>query len=735
MRLLKFYRNSFIPLLLLISFISVYSQEETVLRKPTIDVEKKFTSVGNIGLTITNFGTLGTRNNFWPTQPSCEYPRGSRIEHIYQGGIWIGAQMKTFEPSDPRNGQILVSTAASDRTTRSSLQHLIDGYEFNSAITDSITELSTLTDDRPISSQFLAGAVSHQDFVSNYTDMFTRVPATGDTITNHIPLGIKVHHESYSWNFPFADFFVILRYVISNASVADTLDSVYVGIWANAPVRNTNLVRPGTPGYFLYTAHGFDPDNRMAYSFDFSGTPGGPPADSYLGMKLLGTTPFPFGIDSLGQLRNQTFYNAWEYRLESTDPTYNSPQYDYSDVPSLSRYTRLKTMMDTTALNELKTRIPAKYGYNYLISTGPFNRLNPGDSVEVVFAVVCAKKFGTLAASNDLPIQRKNLYTNAGWAQKAYNGEDANGNNIIDEDEDIATRDSLGLRYEPDGKITRYLLPAPPRRPKVHAEVDDQNVVLYWDKSSETSIDPVTGEKDFEGYRIYRSNTGSDFLNHEDFILNLSTVGEFDIKDSIGYDTGLNRIALDTPVTFSGDSIKYYYRFPPAGAELKHLNGWQYLYGISAFDRGDTINNVPSLESAKSWNRVIPGTKPTSDKSVNIGVYPNPYYVNAYWDGTRERLRKIYFYNLPARCEIRIYTLAGDVVTILDHDASTYQGAGIEWFNQFGDPNNKANFAGGEHAWDLITRYDQAVATGLYLFTVEDKETGDVKRGKFMIIK
>ena len=30
---------------------------------------------------------------------------------------------------------------------------------------------------------------------------------------------------------------------------------------------------------------------------------------------------------------------------------------------------------------------------------------------------------------------------------------------------------------------------------------------------------------------------------------------------------------------------------------------------------------------------------------------------------------------------------------------------------------------------------DQATATGLYLFTVEDKQTGIIKEGKFLIMK
>ncbi|MBI4810885.1 MAG: hypothetical protein HY800_05485, partial [Ignavibacteriales bacterium] len=144
------------------------SQEIDDLKKITDDIENKYTTIGSIGLTITNFGTIGTRNYFWPDQPSCEYPRGSRIEHIYQGGIWVGAI---------RGDQILVSTGASDRTTRSSLQHLIDGYEFNSALGDSILELSTLTDERPLTSQFSPIAISHQDFIADYTDTLTRVPS------------------------------------------------------------------------------------------------------------------------------------------------------------------------------------------------------------------------------------------------------------------------------------------------------------------------------------------------------------------------------------------------------------------------------------------------------------------------------------------------------------------------------------------------------------------------------
>ncbi|HZY10980.1 MAG TPA: hypothetical protein VFF29_07485 [Bacteroidota bacterium] len=717
---------------------SLYAGDEPQrFYKVADDIERKYTTVGNIGLTITNFGTLGTRNSQWPQQPSCEYPRGSRIEHIYQGGVWVGALLKTANANDPRNNQFLVSTGANDRSTAA--RRGGEGYEYNAEGRDSIIELSSLSDDRPSGSQFSPLAVSHQDFICDYTDRFTRVPSTNDSILNHVPLGVKVHQESYAWNFPFADFFVLMRYVIQNASV-DTLDSVYLGIWNNAVVRNTNFVRPGTPGYFEYTSHGYDATQRLAYSFDFSGVPGGPPADSYIGLRLLGTAPFPIGVDSLGDLAQHTYYNAWQFRSSTGIDEYLSPTDDYTSNRYLSRYSRMTQSIPQDRIDALRTGTIKNA--TYLLSTGPFSRLSPGDSVEVVFAVVCARKNGSDQASRDTPTQRKTLYTNANWAQQAYNGEDANGNNQLDEGEDIARRDSLsptqiGLRYEPDGRITRYLLPAPPRQPKVRVEVANQSAVIYWDRiAAEESIDPIIGQKDFEGYRIYRSTTGADFQRHEDFLLNLSLIGEFDRSDNnVGYNTGFGQILLNAPQMFVGDTIRYWYRFPPSGIESKLLNGWQYVFGVSAFDTGDSLNNVQSLESAMVLRRIVPGTPPAPDKSKFVGVYPNPYYVNAYWDGQRERLRKIYFYNLPMQSEITIFTLAGDIVTTLQHDASTYSGEDIEWFNQFGDRSTQVQFAGGEHAWDLITRYDQAIATGLYLFTVEDKNTGEIQRGKFLIIK
>ncbi len=697
-------------ILLLCAGFSRAGERERRLLSPLDDTDLNYTSVGNIGLTISNFGTVGTRNSYWPDQPSCEYPRGSRIEHIYQGGLWVGAVSRI-------SGQQLVSTGANDRASASRIGA---GYELTSEPGATLSQLSSL----PESQYFNENAISHQDYLGDYSDLNRSNPSTGDTIPEHIPMGLVIHQESYAWNFPFADFFVILNYTIYNGGL-DTLDSVYVGFWNNAVVRNTNNVRPSTPGYFDHGANGLLDTLRMMYSFDFDGIPTPPAADSYVGVKLLGADPFPLGIDSLSQLRTKTFYNAWRFRSSSGDAAYFSPADDAENVAGArSRYDRLASSLAPDKIAPLRTRPD---NMTTLISAGPFKTLYPGDSLHVVFGIVCARKAGTSPASQDTPEQRATLLTNSGFCQQAYDGEDINGNNLLDPGEDL----------NGNGRLDHFQLPQPPRSPKVRVEVEDRNIALYWDKTtSESSIDPITQEMDFEGYRVYRSNAGNDFANPEDLLLTLALAGEFDTPgNSVGYNTGFNAISLTTPKTFPGDTVAYWYRFPPLGTNVAHLNGWQYLYGVAAFDRGDSATGITSLQSKTEIRRVVAGTAPTSDRFTNVGVYPNPYYVNAVWDGGGERNRKMYFYNLPAKCEIRIYTLAGDVVARLDHDAATYDGSDIEWFRRFGGSGTTPQFSGGEHAWDLITEFDQATATGLYLFSVTDIETGGIKTGKFLVIK
>lgn len=684
-----------ILLTVLLSLLT-FAQQGEGLRKPQDDDNTKYTNIGSIGLTITNFGTYGHGFAKWPAQPSAEYPLGSGIEHIFDGGLWFGGFISTDSLGSNRTGPF-VTTGAVDAA---SVSQRGGGFEFTNQKGTFVREISSLITSKFYSPQ----AVSHQDFISVFSDTAT-VLDNGEIITDHSPLGIVVTQSSYAWNFPFADFFVIMNYWVKNVS-NKYIDSVYAGLWTDAVVRNTKVTSPGGTAFFNKGGNGYKDSLHLAYEFDSNGDVGF--TDSYLGVMVLGSDR---DYDSVN-------YVSWQFR-NTSDPNFFAP------VTDADKYNKMQGYFGGTnrygsGINPSTLQQPANR--SFMISAGPFNRIAPGDSMNVVFAILAAKKFGTQAASFDTDEQKKNLYDNADWALRAFFGEDRNRNGILDPGEDT----------DRDGKITRYILPSPPNSPFVKVVPSSQKVDIYWDRNSEESVDPISAKKDFEGYRLYRSSAGFDLTASQNDLNALTLMAAFDSTgNSTGFNTGFSAVRLSAPVTFPGDTVSYWYKYTVDNL----LNGWQYLFTVTAFDKSDEEINTESLESSllANLNRIVPGTPHVEDENTEIGVYPNPYYGNAYWDGGSERLRKIYFYNLPENCEITIYTISGDVVKTINHEPGQ-GGSEIRWFGNFSSKQDQV-FSGGEHAWDLITNDDQAVATGLYLFTVKNKKTGTIKTGKFLIIK
>ncbi len=234
--------------------------------------------------------------------------------------------------------------------------------------------------------------------------------------------------------------------------------------------------------------------------------------------------------------------------------------------------------------------------------------------------------------------------------------------------------------------------------------------------------------RDFEGYRLYRSNPGDD--RGGNILDAASLIAQYDRPGNrSGFNNGFDEIVLTDAVQFPDDTTSYWYRFEASDL----LSGWQYLFTLTAFDEGDIDAGLPSFESSRVSNatRVFPGT-PAASEELLAGVYPNPYRLNAAWDGTTARNRKLNFYNLPPRSEVRIYTIAGEVVDEFAHDASTYNGD-VRWYDDFSAENRV--LPGGEHSWDLLSTGGLGIAGGLYLYTVKDLDSGKVQNGKFAVIK
>lgn len=694
-------------------------------------ITDQFTSVSQLGLTVTNFGILG---NGWNKQdnkilPSCQYKQHTEIlreqvEHFSYAGLWIGGKV---------DGEKRVSTAIVDGVFESGQE----GFELFETSEIEIRSSIASTADDSMARYYSPFAVSHQDFLTDFRDYGVNT-SDDNGIINHNPLGIDIHLESYAWNYTFADAFVILNYTITNASTA-TIENLYAGLWMDASVANmnyTNKYEPGGGFTWYDNLDGFDKTSDDAgykrdigYQYDKDGDDGW--AQSYIGVSMLGsTTPRPY----IG-----THYNQWVWTNSNNSdyPNFSMP------ITDEERYEKMSSSVELGPgpPNYTDEGYPAvANSWLYLLSAGPFGSspanadssswsLATGESCNVAFALVCGLWEGNGCGENsdeDCSVRRKNLHINHDWAQKAYDGEDINRNNILDEGEDL----------NDDGIIDRYVLPAPPPVPNMAIVVEDREVTVYWQNNAEDFVDPISREQDFEGYKIWGARKTMD--SNEEF----SLLGEFDKDDStsasIGYNTGFEAVRI-MDAEGNQDSVEvsgryYHYKFVNTGVQ----NGWLNYYAVTAYDRGDPDSNLESLESSVYSNRkyVYPGVSAAVDSwTNNPSVYPNPFKGQAQWDGYGSRAQMLWFQGLPQKAEIRIFTLSGDLVDIINH-SDDYSGSDIQNINDQRSPQ----FAGGEHAWDLITRHDQAVASGLYLFTVKNlvdgsSSFGETREGKFLVIK
>ncbi|MFH0880377.1 MAG: hypothetical protein V2A34_11745, partial [Lentisphaerota bacterium] len=336
--------------------------------------------------------------------------------------------------------------------------------------------------------------------------------------------------------------------------------------------------------------------------------------------------------------------------------------------------------------------------------------------------------------------------------------------------------------------------PPPPPSPFLHYELTDNEVILRWSHEAELFVDPFSRIADFEGYRIWVGNS-----NMED---EYTLIGDYDLMDyayftpdgrimtrpssawlgdlppdSLGTDWQLRPVSVNNGLSslvhphgscepwsdddangywnpgesftdtdgngrydWGADYTRYEYVFPNARPLFPRY------YSVTCYDFGDYQTGTQPLESAKSSNALYlaPGGRPGRE----VRVVPNPYratedYRHSYeyknsqtglsWenqdDGTQDFYpqydRRLEFINLPQKALIRIYTIAGDLVQIVPHNLGGDRN--LHWKSDYSE------------SWDLNSRNNQQVVSGLYFFSVEDKTRGEsygeISTGKFVIIR
>ena len=521
---------------------------------------------------------------------------------------------------------------------------------------------------------YRAGTVSDENL---YTVMVDTVDvAKLGFEERHTPMKIAVVQNTYGWGFDPVDDLVIVELNVVNVGEGG-LQDMWIGIYSEMVTNNRNYYRTWPPGgvWFDFQDPAWDDSLRLLSNHHDRGANTG--ATQWGGIKILGSGgygPFGRGPDSIST--KQVTLTAWSW----------SPSrfYTWSDDSLYTFMSRGQTNWPEGIPDPDNTEVNP----TTIVAVGPFPLVAPGDTVQVVYAFLAGE-------------DEADLRQNAFWAQKAYND--------------------------------KYALPSPPSSPIVQVSPRHREVVLRWSAHPETEVDPASKLIDFQGYRVYLSETalGADFrIAHQ-----------YDVRDGIGFDTGLEAVRRQEPfITDKGDSL--WYEVVLGGLP----DGFKRYVSVTSYDY--QIAEPQTLEGGVLSNSIYFITGPDQEQAQasghRVSVFPNPYRGESDYDvrnpdGTiNPRKRVLWFVNLPAKATIRIYTLAGDRVREYDFDAATYAGtetAGISPDRSDLAVGRNLVLSGAMAGFDLLNADGQEIASGMYIFSVEDLNTGETQQGKFMVIR
>ncbi len=653
-------------------------------------VQTRFTDIGNLGLTFTNQGWFGSLLAARPW-PSAEYPLNSKVEHLYAGALWVGG---IDAEGIPR-----VSAGADDTGLGAGAPKI----EYAPSDGDVFRQISR----NPLSPNFSVSALADQHYIMSYTDQDAGGGGGNEQDDPHVPIGVRVKTDVLAYAPSFADDFVILLFEVENVSTSIIRD-VYLAWYNELIVMNKDVTNPEEgSGFFYDDKSGYigpeapalavldplldptvveeDPTLRIMYCYDDDGEDGR--AASWVGVRVLGHDA-PEGHEF--SYRQWTFSQSYldsdlrKYGImRGCDIGLADPALETSILQDGCRSSILDVGAGSGQGSVDFTR-PANW--SSLFSVGPWPPMFPGDKVSIALAFVCGP------------------------------------------DGDSMLRNSRIAQFTFDNG---FELPAGPPSPRLEVIPGNNQVTLLWDGGQPTpegeAYDPVTAspeyhrsvltnEFDFQGYRIYRIFGDR---TTEDPFQQASLVAQFDITqrpdgsvDPDGFNVGLPSLDEQGRRVFVDPGV---------------LNGFPYRYAVTSYAARDPRTDLPELESGFNENSAVvtPGSPAAGDiesatgQRPKVGAYPNPYRAASVFDrrfntgAPRELGRQLFFTNVPARARIEVFNVSGTRVDEFFHD----------------DPTT------GQVEWRLLSQETRAIAPGLYVYAVEDLDTGEVQQGKLVILK
>jgi len=401
-------------------------------------------------------------------------------------------------------------------------------------------------------------------------------------------MGLVVKQTAYSYGRPYAEDFLFVRFVVLNQSQTD-YDSCYVGFQADLK-----------PDFYAddfiqyWTVEPYDQNPSFFWKWDNNGIAQRDDS-SYFGEVWLG----PVGSVGLGMVEtpNDLGITSFHYFHDDYSPVGDSlftaimTNDTLAPLENLDRYFHgpNPALDDPGLWDEVDNDDLPGSEITFLIASGPF-ALAAGDSAE--FAIL-------LALGSDSAALRDNVEM-AYWMAQARS-------------------------FQGSG---------PPLVPNITAVPGDGQVQIFWDSRAEGSIDAITGQADFEGYRLYKSTDGGQtwgepITNYYGDVCGWAPLAQFDVADSVtGLDPAYGPDFPNANKLLGNDTgLQHSYTDPNV------VNGQEVWYCITAYDRGVFIPDSleltePSYENAIGVSRydvniavATPGTQASNqDPGSGSGI-------------------------------------------------------------------------------------------------------------------
>ena len=372
--------------------------------------------------------------------------------------------------------------------------------------------------------------VSDRDVYAVFTDGNNR---QGDVI------GIEIEMMAYCYGRVYAEDFQFYELFIHNTS-GDTIKQAWIGIYQDPDCSDYGeeiLINPA--------GHTFSDPYPVIMQRDFSGEIGGASSPNSLGRledmnfgtiiletpKNIGVTDFHYFIDP-GPTYDEELWPIISSRKTDPDIAAIAAEYFHGANPRLDDVSQIAVGQDLV----------------FMVASGPFD-LAPDDVLKYTIGVV-----------------------------------------VGDTDADFMKNIEMAVQMFEKG----FVGPSAPPGPRLSAVAGDEKVTLYWDNSSEFKPDPLSGELDFEGYKIYRSEDsgvtwGKPITDAHGNVIGYVPIAQFDKKNEV---MGLDPV---NPANYLGDNNGLQYVF----VDPDVVNGIAYSYTVTAYDHGNPAGDIPSFETAK----------------------------------------------------------------------------------------------------------------------------------------